>query len=367
MAKWLGGLMVLTALYISLHMFGYSGWYSRQTTREILFFTPLMQLYFIGPMLYFYVSSILDPHFKLGKKQWLHFLPGVLYLLYSLLIFIVDKLVLDEFYFYSDGRDKDLANWYQITGFLSMLSYLALSLRKYKRYRAFIFDTLSYAHAIAHQWVFRFLIAFFGILLFRLLFFIIHPNWGQFGSQFWYYTAFSIIASFVAFAGYAYILKTNTIKELRLADPEGPFKENAISQESNTERQSPLESAQPKSNKLPELELQKWKERIHKQMIAGQLYQNPSLNLSDLAAELGTNNRILSAAINQGFQLNFNDYINKYRIEAVKQAIDNKEHLNKSLLGLALEAGFNSKATFNRAFKKHTQTTPQNYIKKLPD
>ena len=67
-----------------------------------------MQVLVIGPVVYFYMKSLLQVDFKFSKKDWIHFAPGLLYLLYSLVIFITDKLVLEEFYFYADGRDKDL-------------------------------------------------------------------------------------------------------------------------------------------------------------------------------------------------------------------------------------------------------------------
>ena len=71
---------------------------------------------------------------------------------------------------------------------------------------------------------------------------------------------------------------------------------------------------------------------------------------------------IISKTINQGFQMNFNDCINSYRIEAVKNSLDLGEHKKTTLLGIAYDCGFNSKATFNRAFKKHTGKTPKEYI-----
>jgi len=60
--------------------------------------------------------------------------------------------------------------------------------------------------------------------------------------------------------------------------------------------------------------------------------------------------------------MNFNDFINNYRIEAVKTMFLNEEHKKSTLLGIAYDCGFNSKATFNRAFKKHTSCTPKEYL-----
>jgi len=63
--------------------------------------------------------------------------------------------------------------------------------------------------------------------------------------------------------------------------------------------------------------------------------------------------------------MNFNDCINKYRIEAIKNSFINGEHKKSTLLGIAFDCGFNSKATFNRAFKKNTGKTPKEFIETL--
>jgi AraC-like DNA-binding protein len=100
-------------------------------------------------------------------------------------------------------------------------------------------------------------------------------------------------------------------------------------------------------------------------ILSQKLYQNHELTLSDVAKKLDTNASVISKTINQGFQLNFNDFINHYRIEAVKQSFENGEHKKSTLLGIAFDCGFNSKATFNRAFKKSTRLSPKDFIENL--
>jgi len=63
--------------------------------------------------------------------------------------------------------------------------------------------------------------------------------------------------------------------------------------------------------------------------------------------------------------MNFNDFINHHRIEAVKKMFEAGEQDNITLLGIAFDAGFNSKASFNRAFKKSTSLSPKEYVQKL--
>ena len=73
----------------------------------------------------------------------------------------------------------------------------------------------------------------------------------------------------------------------------------------------------------------------------------------------------LSEAINSGVGKNFNDFVNSYRVKEVEQMLQDGKQEQLSLLGIALECGFNSKATFNRVFKKMTGQSPSQYVSSL--
>ena len=94
-------------------------------------------------------------------------------------------------------------------------------------------------------------------------------------------------------------------------------------------------------------------------MLQDKLYLEPELSLSDLAVKLKTNTSVLSAAINSNFGKNFNDFVNEYRVEEFKKQIKLPENQHYTLLAVAFDCGFNSKATFNRAFKKFTGQAPK--------
>jgi AraC-like DNA-binding protein len=107
--------------------------------------------------------------------------------------------------------------------------------------------------------------------------------------------------------------------------------------------------------------------RLEEMMAGKKPYLNPGLSLSELADLMSMPSHQLSKIINDGFQKNFFDYINTYRIEAFKERIANDEHQERTILSIALDVGFNSKTAFNRAFKKHTQLTPRQYLRELKD
>ncbi|MEL7424067.1 MAG: helix-turn-helix domain-containing protein [Bacteroidota bacterium] len=104
-------------------------------------------------------------------------------------------------------------------------------------------------------------------------------------------------------------------------------------------------------------------ERLELLMREQKPYLNPGLSLGELAATVDLPSHQLSKVINDGFQKNFFDYVNSYRIEAFKEQIRAGAHQERTILSLALESGFNSKTAFNRAFKKHTNQTPREYLR----
>lgn len=350
-SKWLSFLLFLCAMYITPYMLGYAGWYSKKITSEILFFIPFMQVLLIGPVIYCYTKSLLNSDFKITKKEWFHFIPAIVYLIYSLVVFVTDKLILDEFYFYADGRDKDLANWYQFAGVISMSFYLILSLKYYSTYKKLVFDKVSFADSILFQWITNFLFAFLGLIILRIVFFFTNPEWGNFGNQFWHYIVFSLVILYISINGYS-----NAVKMSFLSDA------NA---ESITIFEEPIIETEPTSEITEIKDLEVWKAKILHLIKEEKIYQNPKLTLSNLAKALETNSKNVSNCINSGFDLNFNDFINQYRIEAVKEKLVDGEHKTTTLLGIAFDCGFNSKATFNRAFKKSTSLSPKDFLQKL--
>lgn len=349
--KWLSFLLFLCAMYIAPYMLGYAGWYSRKVTREILYFIPFMQVLLIGPVIFFYTKSLLNSTFKISKKEYYHFIPALIYLVYSLIVFITDKLILDEFYFYADGRDKDMANWYQIAGIISMVYYLIASLKFYKNYKKLVFDKVSFADSILFEWIPNFLIAFLSIVVLRVLLFLLNPEWGNFGNQFWHYIAFSIVVLYVSVNGYANALKMSFL--------------NDVNSESINVYQESDEDYKTKQDNTNLEEIEFWKDKILHLVENEKVFKNPTLTLSDLSKLLNTNTKNISKSINSGFDMNFNDFINHYRIEAVKEKLQKEEHKTSTLLGIAFDCGFNSKATFNRAFKKSTDLSPKDYLKNL--
>jgi AraC-like DNA-binding protein len=104
---------------------------------------------------------------------------------------------------------------------------------------------------------------------------------------------------------------------------------------------------------------QRWRQQIEAQG----WWRQPDLSLAETARRVGTNTTYLSRAINEGLGLNFNELINRMRAEEVARQIQAADEPN--FMQLALEAGFNSKATFNRAFRTVHGISPSDYRLRL--
>jgi AraC-like DNA-binding protein len=103
-------------------------------------------------------------------------------------------------------------------------------------------------------------------------------------------------------------------------------------------------------------------EEVKNVLLAQQLYLKNDLTLIQLSVAVGVPRHQLSQAINSCYSGNFFDLINDYRIEAFKQFATQPGKKHLSLLGIAQEAGFNSKASFYAVFKKKTGMTPAEYL-----
>jgi YesN/AraC family two-component response regulator len=94
-------------------------------------------------------------------------------------------------------------------------------------------------------------------------------------------------------------------------------------------------------------------------------YHKFNFNIEDIADKLKTNTRYLSQVINETYEMNFFNYVNQFRIDEAKIILQSKESDKYTIEGIAKMVGFNSKSSFNGAFKKTTGLTPSDFKKSL--
>lgn len=359
----LGWFLVLAAMYVVPWMTGFAGWYdaSDGPYREILFYTPFVHGLFMGPVLFFYIKSLTNYRFSFQRKDLLHFLPGGAYLVWCLVVVVVDKFIEGDYYLMNGEEDPDFQGWYQWLQRVSIIAYLILSVRYFRQYKNYSLNEFSFAELAGLKWLHHFLIAF-GILtilpLLKELLSLIpfFSNLNYVGS--WYYFLFfAIVVYYIAINGYnAVVIPLHKL----LFDPHKHL--NAYQSPLLPEPDNGVTDVDFELLPEPAPEMENWKETIVQLLSEKRLFEDESLTLTQLSKHLASNPSFISKVINDGFGKNFNDFINGYRVQALLEKLRAGEHKTQTLLSLALDCGFNSKATFNRAFKKHTGLSPSAWM-----
>ncbi|GGI25470.1 helix-turn-helix domain-containing protein [Pedobacter mendelii] len=359
--KLMGWFLLIAALLIIPFMVGFAGWYDNQPYRDILFFVPFVHSLFIGPILYFYTQSIFNYSFRIKGKALIHLLPGALYLVINVALSLIDVLIYKKYHLTSEYEDPDFATWYTLLSMVSVLIYLFLSIRYYNQYKKYTAIATSFADQASLKWLRNFLYAFallsvMPIIRAILSNFTFFERMRYFG-PWYYYVGFAIVVYYIAINAYhAVYLPLYKIQ----FDPillSGFDEEQVTSITESKDSTIAINEPLVVDEKMIALKL-----ALIQLMQKEFLFERSDLTLSEVAKKLHTNAVVLSRAVNQQFGLNFNDYINQYRVNAVIERLSLPEFKNQTLLAIAFDAGFNSKATFNRSFKKFTGKNPKDFL-----
>ncbi|WP_452228124.1 helix-turn-helix domain-containing protein [Lacinutrix sp. MEBiC02404] len=118
------------------------------------------------------------------------------------------------------------------------------------------------------------------------------------------------------------------------------------------------------SNLNPEQILKYKKDLIHK-MEKDKAFTDAKLSIHKVADDLKIPRQYISEILNNHMHTSFQDFVNEYRVEAFIKLLKNDQYAHYTLLAIANEVGFNSKATFNATFKRIKGLTPSEYKKKF--
>ena len=353
-ARLMAWFLLVAALLIVPFMTGFAGWYDNQPYRDILFFTPFVHNLAIGPLLYFYIRAIFNYNFRIKGKLWLHLVPAIAYLFINSGFSLTDIFYFNTYSLTNEYEDPDFANWYTVLSTLSIFIYLFLSIRYYNQYKRYTIFTTSFADQANLKWLQNFLFAF-ALLSIMPVIRIVLSNFSfyerlRYFGPWHYYVGFAIVVYYIAIN--AYNTMHPALRKIQF-EPKLLFDFDTITQEDTVHKAL---------SQVPDQKADLIKNELILLMETQLLFERPDLTLNEVAKKLGTNTVTLSRVVNQQFELNFNDYINQYRVNAVIKRIALPEFKNQTLLAIAFDAGFNSKATFNRAFKKFTDKNPKEFL-----
>ncbi len=333
-------LLIITGLRCTAYMIGFMDWYDTFPNTKINYFLVDFSL-ILGPLIYFYVKSIIHPEFKFRKADILHAIPWLAYVALQAYIYVYD-LQQPGFYDVQDGVlyvkiNYSIGFYMIILGAVSRFIYFFIATKIFYEFRDKINQFFSNTYKLEMNWLRNFIIVYFALFIIRILFiatdqFFFQLSWTQ---NWWWFLIASIALVYLGM----------------------------MSIFSDLGKLSELKFIEPKAEDLkPEMEdLLPLKEKLEDFMEQNKAFLNPELTLTELSKMIEIPSNQLSRVINSGFGKNFNDFINKYRVEEVKNALSDPQFSHFSILGIAFECGFNSKATFNRVFKKVTGHSPSEY------
>lgn len=119
------------------------------------------------------------------------------------------------------------------------------------------------------------------------------------------------------------------------------------------------------SGTLPEALYGHYENRLTQFMKSDWIFTQNEITLKDLAEKIGLRHHQLSQMLNQHMGTSFHEFLNRHRIERARKLLALATTDRQTIIGIAYDCGFNSKVTFNVAFKKHTGLTPKEYRQRI--
>ncbi|MFK7924359.1 MAG: helix-turn-helix domain-containing protein [Bacteroidia bacterium] len=282
--------------------------------------------YVVPPLLYLFVKSIVEPEFKLQRQQAFLFALPILLLLEWFLNILGVRISSAALF-----SDMELYSTVWILFFLLMsLGFTLAALG--------VIHRVERGHKQSQQlsWLRIYHYGFGAILLVSIVLLLFFMSIQQYSSNFEYWLLIF----------YEILVLGLVFKMLQSSSYLSTF----------THRQ--YANAPVQSSKWEELH-----QHLDRVMRERALYIDGKLNLSVLAQATDISENQLSQLFNQHLNTNFYQFVNRYRLEAFAQKVNDPSHQHLKILAIAEASGFNSKANFYKVFKEKYQMTPSEFRK----
>ncbi len=296
---------------------------------------PVAWMQFLAPPVFFIAVSYFTVPAYNWRKEVGRFL--VLPIIYLALVIIDAQISTDLFYFQ------------MLLILTNALIFTILSFFRIRRHQKNIQKYASSTQAINLNWLEYIIIAMIALVvvvgIFNLVFFELPLNLFM----------NAVILSVVLFISY------NALKQTEI------FPKDAADVKVVLDISDEEDVKEPKRQLLADEKVAALKDQLDELMTTDAPYLNSELNLIKLAQMLDISSHQLSYVINSGYNENFFQFVNRYRVDKAKQLLADDSNNKLSILGIAFESGFSSKTSFNTMFKKMTELTPSEYKKKCAD
>ncbi|WP_339815935.1 AraC family transcriptional regulator [uncultured Imperialibacter sp.] len=340
-------ILLVWLIFIGLHLLGfywdYSG-FSSQHPHLLGFswFMPIAE----GPFLWIYAAALLSGAKRFNPWWLIHFVP-----------FVLLNVSIYDFYLSLPEQKAQFAAtlwenppWQAVLGnFLTLYSgpvYVLFLLVRLKRFRSGLRDFFSSTERINLQWLQRLtwgLGGIWAVVLGTYAYCRIADTRLPDNNNYYIFIAVSL---FVLFLGYHGLKYENIL--VKYASPD------VASDEAATVERYKKSGLKPTDEKA-------LLNQIKSLLVEQELYLEQNLTLDDLAKKLDKPRHYISQAIGSEEGLTFYSLVNQLRVEAAKEKLVSDEFAHFSLLGIGLDSGFNSKASFNRVFKEYAGISPSEH------
>lgn len=335
--KILGFLLFLLAFEIQDYTFGFAG--INILWNELNGFPRGLTL-LIGPTLYFYLKAQTNSSFKLQWIHSLHLIPWLIKVGIELPIFLQGQEAVQAFQMSDTAVVLGTLN--RVVRYASYIIYFYLSLRIYRAYRSWSVQHVSNAETISFQW-------FRNVVVGIITSFVVKEGISTFSNiydlsfykDWWWNLVMGAVILYIGLKGYTQH-QPNHI-------------DFSFGSDDTLDNKIPADKDQTAEDAA-------LAERIVSYVQTHKPYLKPDLSIAQFSKQLGYSMAEVSAYINKTYGKNFNDYINGHRVAEFKVQVNEPENKDYTLLAIALDCGFNSKSTFNRAFKKTEGMSPKEWL-----
>lgn len=341
--------LALLVLSLSLHLGEMAafrmGFTAADERRFFIFFTT-PNTYLFGPLFYLFACTLLRGRMK---RTWPHFIPAALAFVNYMPAYIgvlngtipVPK---------HQPSGPSMFIWihpYWSWAFLIAHAgvYVAMSYRRLRAFSAGLRESVSRSNALDADWLWKLAAVMIASLTVQLLSLFAMLGFRRHSIQIEYIDWLSFALS-VHFMGWVALRRTEVI----LVPVEAP---------------EPAAETKYRRSGLDPGQAQTGRAKLLACMADEKPWLDPDLQLRDLAARIGLTPHHLSQLLNQEVGRPFFDFVNGYRVEEAKRRLADPGTGHLTHLAVALEAGFASKSSFHRVFKKHVGMTPSAYVQSL--
>jgi len=332
---WLTALLITIVLSLSLRLIYVSDYYYEYP--HLANVTDFVMFVF-GPVLYFYINKLLYKEFEINHRQIAHFIP-----LFFFMISMVYLLTLSSRQLLELNVAGQLDGYYGIllaTAIVQNAVYVFMAIKEFESYK------IQYHESFSDNPTNKYLKTILSVMLFCICLWLIGFILSYFSfptlTNSSYQIAFIGLSLLTFVIGFYAINYPDAIQMIK------PLGKATKYQGSNLDKE----------------ELNVIKQKLERILNQQKTFLESKLSLSKLAELVDTSPVYLSRVINESYEKNFFDFINDYRVNEFISKVLSEKYENYTYLGVALESGFNTKTTFNKAFKKATGITPKEYFKK---